>query len=300
MYPNFIVIGATRSGTTSLHHYLGQHSEIFMCPVNEPNFFLFEGEIPNQDHPYLDHLRASSTGWVRDPRAYEQLFDGVVAQTAVGEVSPLYMQTCDAPRLIGRKLPEARLIAVLRQPVDRAYAQFMGRRREGMERRTRFEDAIRDEPREHTQPVIAGMHMLTPSRYHRFLRPFFDRLPRDRIWVGLFDDFARDPRDFLHQIFGFLGVDPGFEADTSTRHNATGVIRNPLLRWMWTRSRNLRLMMRPYLPAAIRDLAQPVFMRNLVRPQLNPSLRADLTARFHGEISDLEDLIGRDLGHWRR
>jgi len=298
MLPNFIVIGATRCGTTSLHHYLGQHPDVYMCPVNEPNFFLFEGEIPRSADPYLRHLRATGSQWVRDREAYEALFAGVRDEQAVGEVSPLYMQNLCAASFMQRTVPEARLIAVLRHPVDRAYAQFMGRRRDGLERRTSFEAIIRDELRQTGDPVIAGARYLAPSRYHRCLEPYYHCFPRDRIHVGLFGDFTRGPTDFLRDIFRFLAVDPTFSPDTSIRHNPTGVIRNPVLRWVWTHSLPLRIALRPYLPGLVRHAAFPIFAGDLVRPPLDPELRAELTELFRDEIGSLQDLIGRDLRSW--
>jgi hypothetical protein len=300
MLPNFIVIGATRCGTTSLHHYLGQHPEIYICPLNEPNFFVFDGEVPLFDDPYLRHLRATGAQWVRDPHAYEELFAGVRGEKAVGEVSPLYMQAPCASRLIRRTLPEVRLIAVLRHPVDRAYAQFMGRRREGLERRTSFEAIIREEQRKHEDPVIKGARYLAPSRYHQCLQPYYDCFPRERIHVGIFDDFGCNPTEFLRDIFRFLGVDPSFTTDTTTRHNPTGVIRNPVLRWIWTRSLRLRIALRPYLPGFIRHAAFPIFASNLVRPPLDPGLRAEFTELFREDIGRLQNLIGHDLRYWLR
>lgn len=300
MLPNFIVIGAARCGTTSLHHYLGQHPDIYMCPVNEPNFFLFEGDTPPSDDPSVRYLRAMGAQWVSNRGAYEDLFAGVQGEKAVGEVSPLYMQTRCAAHSIQRTMPEVRLIAVLRQPVDRAYTQFMGRRREGLERRTDFEAIIREELRHHEEPLIVGKYYLAPSRYYQCLQPYYACFPRERIHVGLFDDFARDPRAFLCEIFRFLGVDPAFTPDTSTRHNPTGVIRNPVLRGIWTRSLGLRIALRPYLPGAIRHAAFPIFARNLVRLPFDPAFRAQLTELFRDEIGRLQDLIGRDLSGWFR
>ncbi len=296
--PDFLVIGATRSGTTSLHHYLGQHPEVFICPINETNFFTLDRDIPASDDPYLERFRSISRRWFRDPAAYERLFEGVTDEAAVGEVSPLYLQTLSAPRSIRASIPEARLIAVLRHPVDRMYTQLMGGLREGRETRTDLRAIVREEMERGVPDSMAFGSYIAPSRYHHWLRPYFDLFPRRQLRVWLFDDFRASPPAVLAQMFRFLDVDDGFVPDTSRRHNATGIVASPIRRWIWTRSGGLRFLVRPELPGALRDAAQPLLAGKLRKPTLDPELRRELCELFREDVARLEELIDRDLGHW--
>ena len=296
--PNFLVIGSTRSGTTSLHHYLGQHPQVFICPINETNFFTLDRDLPATDDPYLERLRFESRGWIRDLPAYERLFEGVTDEAAIGEVSPLYMQTLSAPRSIRALIPEARLIAVLRHPVDRMHTQLMGRRRDGRESRTDLRAIVREELERGVPDSMAFSSYLAPSRYHHWLRPYFDLFPREQLRVWLFDDFRASPPAVLAQMFQYLGVDDAFVPDTTRRHNATGIIEGPIRRFLWTRSARLRFLLRPYLPGFIRHAAQPLLASKLHKPPIDPELRHELCELFRDEIARLEELIDRDLGHW--
>lgn len=294
--PNFLVIGAGRAGTTSLHHYLGQHPDVYLPAVKSPGHFVW-CERPAIDDP---HVRALvRTYAVPDARDYEALFDGVRGERAVGEVSPVYLATTRAAPRIASRLPGVRLVAILRHPVDRAYARFVGRLRDGFERRADFAEVVRDERRAPLVRDVAFGTYLASGVCHHVLASYFDRVPRERIRIHLFEDFARDPAAVMADLFRFLDVDPGFVPRTGRRHNASGgVIRNPALRLVWTRSARLRAALRLHLPEAARDAVFRAFTAGLVMPPLDPSLRAELTELFRDDIERLQALLDRDLSHW--
>jgi hypothetical protein len=105
----------------------------------------------------------------------------------------------------------------------------------------------------------------------------------------------------LRDLFEFLEVDPRFAPATQRRHNASrGLIRNPLLRRLWTGTALPRARLRPYLPAALRDTVFRLFTRDLVAAPLDPTLRVELTELFRDDTERLQDLLGRDLSAWLR
>jgi hypothetical protein len=293
--PTFIVVGAGRSGTTSLHSILGQHPDVFMCPVKSPNFFVSHLPLPAWESP---EPRRMAAHWTADRRAYEGLFTGADDAGAVGEVSPVYLQARDAPRAIAETCPGARIVAVLRDPAERAYAHFLGRRRDGLEPRSDFE-AIVDEELSHALPdeVTFGSYVGC-GRYHHFLQGYVERFPADRIRVYLYEDLVSDPAALIADLFAFVGVDPDFAPDLTERRGATGTIQNRVLRSVWTRSVALRRRSRPLLPAAVRGGAGRLFLRHLERPPLDPSVRATIVAALRDDVAALRTLIGRDLSRW--
>jgi hypothetical protein len=297
MMPNFLVIGAARSGTTSLHHYMKAHPEIFMSSVKEPNFFGFHnGQIDlGYDAPGWRSWSRRSTP---ELEKYHALFREVKEEKAIGEVSPMYMRSPGAAERIRRAIPDARLIAILRDPAERAYANYMGRLRDGTEKNP--------DPRDALEAAICGRGSgwrkevyIDLGSYHERLRPFYERFDRDRIRVVLFDDFIRDRRAVLRELFAFLEVDPGFEPDTSIAYNSSGRIRNPLLRFAWTNSNTLRARVQPWLPRPLREAGWALVQRNLSRPPLPPDLRARLVEWYRPDILALEELLDRDLSAWR-
>lgn len=294
-WPGFLVIGAGRSGTTSLHHYLGQHPDVFLPPVKSPSHFL----CPDVPDAVDRDLRAQVRNMVADPREYEALFDGVTTERAAGEVSPGYLASVHVAPRIARRIPDARLIAILRNPVDRAWARFVGRRRDGLEPRTDFHQIIRDELREPLDRDVAFGTYLASGVSHRFLSSYFASFPREQIRIHLFEDLTNDPAAVAADLFSFIGVDPGFAPDTSRRHNRSGgVIRSPVRRWLWTRSVRLREALRPALPQTLRDVTFDLFASDLERTSIDPDLRGELTALFRQDTERLQELLGRDLSRW--
>lgn len=293
--PNFFVVGAGRSGTTSLHHYLAGHPDVHVCAEKSPNFFVAQDPLPEWEGA---HVRRMAAQWVTDRAAYEALFASAAGAPAVGEVSPVYLQSLAAPRRIARACPGARIVAILRDPVDRAYAHFLGRRRDGLEPRADFARVVEEELSRPLPDEVAFGSYLGCGRYHHFLAPYFEHFPRERVRVLLFDDLAADAAAVARELFSFLGVDPQHVPDTEHRHGRTGEIRNPLVRFAWTRSVGVRTAMRPYLTARVRDVARPAVLHDLERRPLDPALRARLADLFRDDVARLEDLIGRDLSHW--
>lgn len=135
--PNFLIVGAQKAGTTSLHYYLKQHPQIYMRPRKEPHFF--EGMHWDFYRPGRIMLA------VTDLADYQALFEGVTDEKAIGEASASYLYSPKAPTLIKRSIPDARLIAILRNPPDRAYSNFLHCVRGGRESIVDFAEALRVE-----------------------------------------------------------------------------------------------------------------------------------------------------------
>ena len=294
--PNFFVIGAGRSGTTSLHHYLGQHPEIFMARVKAPSHFYCQGREQSDDPSIRLVVR---NYFVPDAADYEALFDGVRDESAIGEVSPVYLASVDVAPRIAAKVPEARLIAILRNPVDRAWARFVGRRRDGLEPREHFADVVRAELEEPLVRADAAGTYLASGCCHHVLATYLEAFPRGQIHLLLFEDLQEDAQRATKDIFRFLDIDDGFAPDMEERLNVSGgFIRNPLLRAAWTGSALWRARARRYLPAGVRDLAFRTVTRDLIVPSLDPDLRVHLTRVFRDDIEKLQQVLDRDLSAW--
>jgi hypothetical protein len=293
--PNFLVIGAGRSGTTSLHHYLRAHPEVFVPAVKSPSHFYCRDRTPGVD-PAMRLVTRNY--FVPGPDAYRALFDDARGARAIGEVSPAYLAAMHPAPRIAAELPDVRLIAILRNPVDRAFARFVARSRDGLERRT-FREVIGDERRLPLERDDAAGTYLAAGCVSRFLKAYFDRIPRERIRLYLFEDLQRDPRNLLRDLFTFLEVDPTFLPDLEQRHNSSGgVIRNPVLREAWTRTALLRARVRRHVPRRVRDSAFNLIARSLSAVSLDEDMRRALTDLYRDEIEVLAPLVERDLSHW--
>jgi len=210
--PNFLVIGAAKSGTTSFFDYLGQHPDIFISPVKEPNFFAFSGESSLDYHisdiPWV-------LGSVRNFEDYRGLFSRANSHNAIGEASGTYLFHPRAAERIHRFIPDAKLIAILRNPVDRAYSAWLMHHRRGKEKRP-FKEilAMNEQPTRYYR----GSY-LEKGLYCQQLMRYFKYFDRDQIRIFLYDQLCDDPHSLVQETYSFLGVDSGFNADLSARHN---------------------------------------------------------------------------------
>ena len=180
MLPNFLVIGAAKSGTTSLYHHLASHPAVFMSPVKETNFFALEGrDIPPGQ---LSNPERGSSGLVHTLGEYETLFEGVEGESAIGEASPWYLHSEQAPARIHHHIPACRLIAILRHPADRAYSAYLANRRDGIEPLNSFEGAL-EEQAERQRRWNWGLEFLHGGYYHRHLSRYHELFPAEQIRV---------------------------------------------------------------------------------------------------------------------
>jgi len=275
--PNFLIIGAAKAGTTSLYDWLRQHPDVFMPAFKEPKFFAWDG-ASGGGGPVVQVTRRAD---------YEALFAGAGGATAIGEASTLYLTHPRAPERAAAAIPAARLIASLRDPVERAFSIYqMNLRLFGANAGLDFPAALRADP-----ALRQGYHpALTRWRAH------FDP---GQLRVILFEDLARDAPGTLAGLFGFLGVDPGFAPDVTKVANPGGLPRSRRLHRLLTDPR-LRALGRNLLPAAALDRLRGLRGRNLQRQALEPAARAAAVAVFRDDILKTQDLIGRDLSAWLR
>jgi hypothetical protein len=290
MLPNFIVVGAAKAGTTALYWYLAEHPEIFMSPVKETNFFAYgrdaEGQLLYGD-PEVHRFPITSL------EQYEQLFADAGQARAVGEASPIYLESPHTAARIRSLLPAARIVCTLRHPVDRAYSDYlMYLRSKGR----RF-DAARDLSADAvwTRP---DSHWMQISRYHEQLLRYYQAFDTGQVHVFLFDDLQDKPLQVVQGLYRFLGVDPQFEPDFDTPHNVGGMPASRVLEGVFTNPM-IRSAVQPFIPRAAANWVRRLRTQNMRRPpKLPPDLRQELTLRFEGDIRQTSQLIGRNLEHW--
>jgi hypothetical protein len=296
--PTFLIIGAQKSGTTSLYEYMEQHPDVFMSPNKEPHFFAFEGQT--LDYRLADGKPAALTRHAVTTLAeYRELFAGAAGETARGEASTLYLAIPHTAERIHACIPDARLIAILRNPVDRAWSAYLHARRWNAEPEHDFRRALALEPQRIADRWGPLYHYQTLGYYHDQLAPYYALFPREQIRVFRYDDFVARPHDVLRDAFAFIGVEPSFEPDTALRHNVSGVPRSTRIQALLEGNQGLKQIVKRVIP---RDLAlrgrAVVQRRNLTRPILPAETRNELQALFQDDIERTAELTGLDLAGW--
>lgn len=304
--PTFFIFGATKSGTSSLYFYLKQHPDVFMSGVKEPHFFGFEPgtkvrEVRNGE------LRENSYV-VTDENEYRRLFEGTKGEHALGEASVMYLYLGGAAERIRAGVPDAKLVAVLRNPVERAYSAYLHLIREEDEPCESFMAALDAEPARIETGWAPLYHYQNMGFYARQLRRFYAQFPPEQFKIFLYEDLEHEPERVIREIYGFIGVDPSFRPDISVRHNISGVPQNALMHEAYRflkRSGAVKNVIKRFLPEPLRSrtkrrLLSRLEANNLRKPPLSEEARARLVAAYREDVGELQTLLGRDLSGWLR
>jgi hypothetical protein len=296
--PNFLITGAPKCATTSVYYYLRQHPEIFMPENKEPRTFASLNRVPDYQGPGDLHREEHT---VTDLAQYEALFDEARDEAAIGEASVIDLYDPVAADEIMRHLPRARLIALLRNPVDRAHSNYQHQRYHGREPLADFGQALEQEAgrlRSGWGPfwAYAGLGF-----YASQLQRYYERFEPDQIGVFLYDDLERDPVGLLQSIYRFLGVSDSFVPDVSRRYLVGGKPRVASFSKLIYSASRFKDAVRPLVPDYVLAKLKELEARaNRRRQTLDPKLRASLIERFRDDLLQLEKILDRDLSAWLR
>lgn len=274
MLPTFVIGGAQKAGTTSLHWRLKSHPEVF---------------IP--DKPQEIHYFDDERNYARGVDWYERLFAGWSGQECVGQTSPRYLYDPACAARIHDLLPDVRLIFLLRNPIDRAYSHYWHSLKLGFETLP-FEQALEREPERLAQGGLSlrDHSYLDRGRYAEQLSRYFALFPRERVLV--LTEGGGETRD--DACARFLSIDPArFPARSSSpkQSNASRLPRLPFVQ-RWTRH------FRDALPRVVAGIDR-LNLRTAAYPPMAEATRQRLRERLEPEIEALERLLGRDLPAWR-
>ncbi len=290
--PNFLIIGAAKAGTTALHNYLQQHPQIYLTPDKETNFFAFEGIDIDFQGIGDEALKKFS---ITDLATYQKQFIAVTNESAIGEACPLYLYHSESAKKIYHYIPNCRLIIILRNPIDRAYANYLHLIRDGREPLQDFNQALELEPQRIANNWEWFWHYIQVGYYSRQIKRYYDLFKRQKIAIYLYEDLTASPINLLQDIFRFLEVDNNFIPDFSIRPNKSGIPKNKLLHQLLMKPNPIKSLFKPLFPASIR---QKIQHRNLAKPQMSSETRQKLTQLFREDILACQDLIQRDLSSW--
>lgn len=299
--PDTFIIGAPKSGTTSLYAYLREHPQVFMSREKEPEYFAPDMVHMRRGRPYLYPI---------DEKRYMALFARANREIRIGEASTSYLASHEAPRLIRMFQPDARIIAILRNPIDLIHSLYGHRVAHRSEFIGDFAAALEaDEDRREGRRLQLG-RAGRGSAYRDYamlgeqLQRWFDEFGEERIHTIIFDDFVADTQSEFAKVLEFIGVDnqfkpPAFAARNTSHRARTGlmplVFRNSMVRWLSRRA--FPALVGERLTAKLarridrqRFLREPVTIKPMSR-----ATRAELEGEFGPDLDKLGALLGRDL-----
>jgi hypothetical protein len=310
--PNFFLVGAPKAGTTALYRYLDQHPGIYMSPIKEPNFLANEIRLENFTDRFrqmgelrlaaqAEYLRGAvsekfSGGPISDWSDYLKLFQCARDESAIGEASACYLWSETAPGNIASRFPDARILMILRNPIERALSQY-AHMLSFTERRISFREYMDTALRSNSTRIGELYPFLRFGLYYEQVKRYQSAFAADRIQIHFYEDFTRDPRSVLRAIFRFLSVDTDFAPDLSNRHMEASVprfffVKNALNRlgvWHAVRGR---------LPAGLRSRLRGVAFQPRNDITLESADRTSLAKYYRDDIDNLARLLNRDLSAW--
>jgi hypothetical protein len=299
--PDFLVIGAPKAGTTALHAALAQHPQVFTSTPKEPKYWLCDDAPPPAWRGPGD--AHSQQEWIWRRHEYEQLFTPAQPHQVRGESTPFYLWSRGAHRRLADSLPDVRLIAVVRDPLDRAYSNWMHLWSDGLEPEADFVRAFERQD----QRVAAGWAPFWRYRelglYGDQLEHLYQHVDRDRVLVLRYRDVIDDPGATIDRACRFLGISEGL-VESIPRDNSRSFVQPG-----W-RPRVLGPVVR--LGARLGAFAPPRAWRaasvplvallsgpgETQRPHLDPMQRRRLLPAFADDIALLSRLTGEDFEDW--
>lgn len=300
--PDFLVIGAPKAGSTALHDALALHPQLYASAVKEPKYFLTAGEPPSRAQHRGPGDAHSAREWVWRRADYERLFDDAPPGTLAFESTPFYLWSRSSHARIAAELPQAKLIAVIRDPIDRAFSNWTHLRADGLEPEPEFLRACRLEPERVRAGWAPFWRYLQLGRYGEQLQHLFGCIDPARVRVIRYRQLIDAPRDTLDDVCRFLGVDTGV---------VTALPESNLGRWAGDGVTNQMLRRVVRAGAAAGALTDPRVWRKaerplrtvlqrggLARPQLDPAVRTQLVSQFREDNALLTSLLGGDYSDW--
>jgi len=275
--PNFFIIGAARSATSSLYFYLREHPEIYMSPDKEAQFFGF-----------YETKRAHKSKY-KTMEEYGHLFEDVVDEKIVGEATPTYLALEESASAIKKYCPNAKLLASLRNPIDRAFSYYEMSLSKGHDKKQTFE-----------QWMDGNEFWLSQGRYYSQLKRYIDLFGKDQLMLVLFEDVKENTADVIADIHKFLEVEVIKPEKNPAAYNRGGKPKGVIGAFIYkaTTNRFINRVLRPFVPRWGVNMVHAL-RNNAVKPsEMNAETRKKLIEYFREDILKTQELIDRNLEHW--
>ncbi|MEA3497153.1 MAG: sulfotransferase [Bacteroidota bacterium] len=301
-YPNFLIIGAGKSGTTSVYNYLKQHPDVFMSPVKEPDFFALEGQAPidPKDDPEQLYYYPWATYKLSD---YKKLFENVKNEKAVGEASTMYLYKQDTHLRIKKYAADVKMIAIFRDPVKRLYSRYLHLARENRLPSENFNDAF-----DRNSIWWRRDDLVQEGFFYSHLKKYFDTFDRSQFKILLHEDLINDSKGVIKSIYQFLEIDDSFKPRTDIRYNESGFVKNKLKDMIIGQESIIRKSVEKISPKLVQKIRSSASMqkivtkarsKNLEKPKLQAEIRKRMINEIYKEeILKFQDLIDRNLSKW--
>jgi hypothetical protein len=300
--PDFFVIGAPKAGTTALHAALAQHPQLYLSAVKEPKFYLCDGRAPRRSGQRGPGDAHSAQEWIWRRSHYEALFDPAGAGMLRGESTPFYLYDRTAQRRIRADVPNAKMIVVVRDPIDRAYSNWMHLWSDGLEPISDFAEAWAAETERVKRGWAPFWHYRRLGLYGEQLRDLIGVFGPEQVHVLRYRELVERPVESLDAVSAFLGIRTGM-IGSPRRENSRPYVQPSRRTNALARLIRAGAAAGAYAPpqvwrAASRPLLAGLQHGDARRPVLDPQLRLRLVESYRDDNALLSEMTGRPFDDW--
>ena len=288
MKVDFFIVGAPKAGTTSLYHYLNEHPEINMSSQKEPDYFS-DTDIQNEGMYYGKNR-------IDTIKKYHSLFNDNSVLKLKGEASVSYLFYKNVPQKIKTYNPTAKIIIMLRNPIDRAFSHYLMDYRLGLVS-DRFEDIITQKS-VHKNAKLFYQQYIELSEYYPQVKRYLDVFDRKKILFIEYEDLKINALDVIKKTHLFLGVNQVYEPDVGKKHNTYTMPKNDIIRFIYSFV-ILRDLLFFLFPKNIVNRFKPVLFKNDKKPKLLDATRDRLKQLFTNDINALAKMLSNDFSRWK-
>ncbi len=285
-WPNFFIVGVEKGGTTTLYEYLKKIPEIFMSPKKEPLYFspVFRDttHIPNN---------------ITDEKSYLRLFKNVKNETAIGEASAVYLRDPEAPKLIYKKIPHAKIIISLRDPVDRYFSGYVMDFSTGLTKKS-IHESIQNRLNNKFMVKSTTLKKESSLLYHDNVKRYLDIFGKNNVLILIFEEWIINPKKALEEILDFLKIDlskKNFDDFKFDSYNIGWIPEGKLLSKILG-SKIVISLLKKILSKSSRDfIKKKIIKYSNNRKKLDESDKQLLIKIYNDDVKKLEKLLGKEL-----
>ncbi|WP_462252982.1 sulfotransferase family protein [Ekhidna sp.] len=293
--PNFFMVGAMKSGTTSLYHILGEHPDIYFPSYKEPHYFVSPGEKLMFNGK--DDMMIANKIFLHKSDEYFELFNNKEKYKIRGDASAMYLYYPQASKNISEFDSSAKILVVLRNPVDRAYSSYLHLRRDDRESFS-FEEALKEEKARIDNKFNPLWHYRRVGLYADQVQRYLDNF--EKVKVVIYEDFKSNPEKILSEICDFLSIEE-FQFDLAKRFNVSGVPKSRFVHNALRKPNKIKSLFKGMIPESIKTKVKNHLVNlNLEKASpIDPITRRSLLEFYESDISKLENILKLDLNIWR-
>ncbi len=284
MKVGIFIVGAPKAGTTSLHYYLNEHPEILMSSVKEPDFF--------SDKEIVDQGLYYGTTRINTSQKYHNLFQEKKDAKIFGESSVSYLFYPEVPKRIKEYNTDAKIIIMLRNPVDRAFSHYLMDFRLGL-LSDEFEDVFnKKEGLKFQQYFLLG-------NYYSQVKRYYAEFSKENVHIIWYSDFKKDAEKEIQKVFKFIGIDLDYKVNFETVHNSFSMPKNKIIRKIYSVIW-LRKLLSFLLPSTFVRFTKSTLFKKRIKPKITTESSKTFTEYYLDDICKLEELLSINLSEWKK